>query len=62
MTRSMYKISMLVGILQNMVNMSLDPTSPDGPELPTFSHGGEGIPHNTVFLHILSIYFPSTVN
>ena len=34
-----------VGILQNMVNPSLAPTQPEGSELPTFSYGGEGIPH-----------------
>ena len=27
-----------------MVNPSLAPTQPEGPELPTFSYGGEGIP------------------
>ena len=33
----------LLGILQNMANPSLAPTQPEGPELPTFSYGGEGI-------------------
>ena len=35
---------MAVGILQIMVNLSPDPTRPDGSELPIFSYGGEGIP------------------
>ena len=52
-----------VGILQNMVNPSLDPTQPDhadGSELPTVNYGGEGIPRvfSTVFLRILSFFFP----
>ena len=33
-----------MGILQIMVNLSPDPTRPDGSELPIFSYGGEGIP------------------
>ena len=32
------------GFLQIMVNLSPDPTRPDGSELPIFSYGGEGIP------------------
>ena len=32
-----------MGILQIMVNLSPDPTRPDGSELPTFRYGGEGI-------------------
>ena len=35
---------MLLGILQNMFNPSLDPTRPDGSELLTFSYGGQCIP------------------
>ena len=33
-----------IGDSTNMVNPSLDPTRPDGSELPTFSYGGEGVP------------------
>ena len=33
-----------MGILQNMVNPSLDPTRPEGLELPTFSYGVKVIP------------------
>ena len=32
-----------MGILKIMVNLSPDPTRPDGSELPIFSYGGEGI-------------------
>ena len=37
-------VSLLLGILQNMVNPSLTPTQPEGSELPTFSYGGESMP------------------
>ena len=35
---------MLLGILQNMFNPSVDPTRPDGSELFTFSYGDQDIP------------------
>ena len=49
-----------MGILQIMVNLSPDPTRPDGSELPTFSYGGEGIPRvlKQYRFFSASIYFP----
>ena len=43
-SRSRDLMVILPGILQNMVNPSLDPTQPDGSELSTFSYRGECIP------------------
>ena len=42
----------VMGILQNMGNPSLDPTPPDGSELPNSSYGGEGCSTSAVFLRI----------
>ena len=54
-----------VGILQIMVNPSLEPTRPDGSELHTCSYGCEGLLRvlwqYSFFLHFIDVYFPSTV-